>query len=169
MRSKTKDNIELLYTNSNESISLESKITFNYFVKLVWKISKTNLHYIDFKNIHKDSLKRMYNPEKITPFVSEENIPEYTTNCKRKDIPKLEFNILSIANRDVVVENKEDGSNLSRLSILRELKIEKDYLGLIKGEIVSQVSTPIGAPNRILIYVIKGTKVIGVPLNYILQ
>lgn len=53
--------MNFLYTTSNETILHKDKITFNQFMKTIWMLSNTNLHYVDFKNMFKYDMKRMYN------------------------------------------------------------------------------------------------------------
>lgn len=53
------------YTKSNKPLNYDKKRTFNFFMKVVWVTSNTNLHFVDFKNMFKSEMKRMYNPVKI--------------------------------------------------------------------------------------------------------
>lgn len=65
---QTKDGVPLMYGDRAaplKSIPVENKISLDSFMKTVWQLSFTNLHYIDFVKIHKESLKRMFNPEKF--------------------------------------------------------------------------------------------------------
>ena len=56
--------MEFKYTKSNKPLNNDRKRTFNFFIKVVWVASNTNLHYVDFKNMFKSEMKRMYNPVK---------------------------------------------------------------------------------------------------------
>lgn len=54
-----------LFLYSFDDKPIVNKITFNSFVKHVWELSNTNLHYYDFKNLFLDDLKVIFKPIKI--------------------------------------------------------------------------------------------------------
>jgi hypothetical protein len=41
------------------------KMTFKQFMRVIWTASNTNLHYIDFKNLYEDDMKKMFKPVKL--------------------------------------------------------------------------------------------------------
>jgi hypothetical protein len=58
---KMQENLAVLYsqTKSNDTISQEK------FCSIVWSVSRTNLHYIDFCVMFGDDLKAMFKPVKL--------------------------------------------------------------------------------------------------------
>ncbi len=64
---KTKDGIHLKHTRNSQSLDQKVKISFDFFMRLVWSNSRTNLGYIDFKTLFRDDLKRIFKPGKVIP------------------------------------------------------------------------------------------------------
>jgi hypothetical protein len=64
---KMQENLAVLYsqTKSNDTISQEDKTSFKKFCSIVWSVSRTNLHYIDFCVMFGDDLKAMFKPVKL--------------------------------------------------------------------------------------------------------
>lgn len=58
------DIVDFLYTTSNETISHKNKITFSQFMKMIWMMSNTNLHYRDFKMVFEEDMEKMFKPVK---------------------------------------------------------------------------------------------------------
>lgn len=56
----------MLYTKSNTAIPHKNKITFNQFMKTIWMLSNTNLHYHDFKEHFKTDMLKMFGQIDIT-------------------------------------------------------------------------------------------------------
>lgn len=53
------------HTKSNDPILGTNKITYAHFVKSVWCLTNTNLHFKDFEAEFADELKRMFYPVQI--------------------------------------------------------------------------------------------------------
>lgn len=53
------------FSQSDKPIVQRKKTTLNSFMKHVWEISNTNLHYVDFKAMFGAQLKEMYRPVKL--------------------------------------------------------------------------------------------------------
>lgn len=56
------------YTNTDIPIDFKKKQSYKSFTKTVWQLTNTNLHYIDFCEIHKAKLEAIYKPVKIEGF-----------------------------------------------------------------------------------------------------
>lgn len=54
---------KIKYSLGNDPI--KNKITFNSFLKSVWELSNTNLHYVDFVAVFGNDLKAIFKPYRI--------------------------------------------------------------------------------------------------------
>jgi len=53
------------YTKTNAPIPQSDKVSVDSFMKTVWQLSRTNLHYLDFKAEFGEELKRMFRPVRL--------------------------------------------------------------------------------------------------------
>lgn len=49
-------------TRGELPIDYKAKVSFAFFTKMVWALSRTNLHYVDFKNYFNVALDNMWKP-----------------------------------------------------------------------------------------------------------
>ena len=54
------------YTRSEKPIPITRKQSFKAFMKAVWVLSQTNMHYRDFVDSYEQILKQVYNPVRIS-------------------------------------------------------------------------------------------------------
>ena len=54
-----------IYTDHKKTLDQKTKITFKSFVRHTWEMSQTNLHFIDFKTLYEEQLKKMFKPVNI--------------------------------------------------------------------------------------------------------
>lgn len=53
------------YTVSSKPLALDSKRSYQAFLKHTWTMSNTNLHFIDWKEKHAEALKEIYKPHAV--------------------------------------------------------------------------------------------------------
>lgn len=62
---RTANGVRVSHTRSGDVIPVDKKRSFKKFCSLVWTMSNTNLHYIDFCEVFGDQLKVMFKPVAI--------------------------------------------------------------------------------------------------------
>ena len=67
-----------------DPVEFRKKMTFNFFMRTVWTCSNTNLHYVDFKKVFEEDMKRMFRRVRL-----EEVEPEVMEKISRKRIERF--------------------------------------------------------------------------------